>query len=128
MTIGYRPRCTTAERREMVPVESSASLELVHASAEFKQVGTGITSTEGLSWNPNGCPLFGEVWQGRDSDARSASSPSTGKTGGNGMTIDSDGRLVVSEHVAAFSGPPHGLHEPDAAFRGSVPGLSGRSS
>jgi len=85
-----------------VKAESDQLHELVDPNVEAEQLGTGFTFTEGPIWNPAGqFLLFSDMpadtrrrWD-EQGGVRVVASPSNK---GNGMTIDTDGRLVVCEH------------------------------
>ena len=85
-----------------VKAESDQLHELVDPNAEVEQIGTGFTFTEGPIWNPAGqYLLFSDMpgdtrrrWD-EQSGVREVAKPSNK---GNGMTLDTQGRLVVCEH------------------------------
>jgi len=85
-----------------VKAESDQLHELVDPNAEVEQIGTGFTFTEGPIWNPAGqYLLFSDMpgdtrrrWD-EQGGVREVAKPSNK---GNGMTLDTQGRLVVCEH------------------------------
>jgi gluconolactonase len=85
-----------------VKAESDQLHELVDPNAEAEQIGTGFTFTEGPIWNPAGqYLLFSDMpgdtrrrWD-EQGGVREVAKPSNK---GNGMTLDTQGRLVVCEH------------------------------
>jgi gluconolactonase len=76
--------------------------ELVDQDVEVEQLGTGFTFTEGPIWNPSGkFLLFSDMpgdtrrrWD-EQNGVQVVASPSNK---GNGMTLDTSGRLIVCEH------------------------------
>ena len=87
-----------------VQVHAPAMRELIDESAEVERLGTGFTFTEGPLWHPNGYLLFsdmpGDVRRRWDAEngVTEVANPSNK---GNGMTWDTDGRLIVCEHVTS---------------------------
>ena len=85
-----------------VDVKSDKLGQLVDENVEVEQLGTGFTFTEGPIWNPEGrFLLFSDMpgdtrrrWD-EQNGVQVVASPSNK---GNGMTLDTDGRLVVCEH------------------------------
>jgi gluconolactonase len=85
-----------------VDVKSEAIRRLVDENVEVEQLGTGFTFTEGPVWNPDGeFLLFSDMpgdtrrrWD-ESSGVQIVMSPSNK---GNGLTLDSNGRLLVCEH------------------------------
>jgi gluconolactonase len=84
-----------------VDVRSDKLAELVDENVEIEQLGSGFTFTEGPIWNPDGFLLFSDMpadtrrrWD-EQGGVRVVASPSNK---GNGMTLDSQGRLIVCEH------------------------------
>jgi gluconolactonase len=85
-----------------VDVKSDRLNDLIDASAEVEQLGSGFTFTEGPIWNPSGGFL---LFSDMPADTRRRWDESAGiqvvaspSNKGNGMTIDADGRLIVCEH------------------------------
>jgi len=85
---------------------NSAELnKLIADDAEVEQLGTGFTFTEGPIWNPEGeFLLFSDMpgdtrrrWDETDG-VKEVARPSNK---GNGMTLDSSGRLLVCEHTTS---------------------------
>jgi len=85
-----------------VKAESEELHELVEANTEVEQIGTGFTFTEGPIWNQAGqYLLFSDMpgdtrrrWD-EQGGVREVAKPSNK---GNGMTLDTNGRLIVCEH------------------------------
>jgi gluconolactonase len=85
-----------------VRAESERLYELVDEDVEVEQLGTGFTFTEGPIWNPAGnFLLFSDMpgdtrrrWD-EQGGVREVAKPSNK---GNGMTLDTQGRLIVCEH------------------------------
>jgi gluconolactonase len=85
-----------------VTANSVALWELVDEGVEIEQLGSGFTFTEGPIWNPEGeYLLFSDMpgdtrrrWD-EQNGVQVVASPSNK---GNGMTLDTDGRLIVCEH------------------------------
>ncbi len=85
-----------------VKAESEQLHELIDPKTEAEQIGTGFTFTEGPIWNPAGqYLLFSDMpgdtrrrWD-EQGGVREVSKPSNK---GNGMTLDTQGRLIVCEH------------------------------
>jgi gluconolactonase len=87
-----------------VRATTPAMLELVDEGAELEQLGSGFTFTEGPLWNPDGFFLFSDMpgdarrrWD-EGGGVREVASPSNK---GNGLTLDTQGRLLVCEHVTS---------------------------
>ncbi len=88
-----------------IEMKSEALAELVDPSAEVEQVATGFTFTEGPVWNQEGDFLLFSDMPG---DVRRRWSEKDGVTElrrpnnkGNGMVYDSEGNLLVCEHVTS---------------------------
>jgi gluconolactonase len=85
-----------------VAATSDRLYELVDENVQVEQLGSGFTFTEGPIWNQDGrFLLFSDMpgdtrrrWD-EQSGVQVVLSPSNK---GNGMTLDSDGRLIVCEH------------------------------
>jgi gluconolactonase len=88
-----------------VDVRSEQLGRLVDENVEVERLGTGFTFTEGPIWNPDGeFLLFSDMpgdtrrrWD-EQSGVQVVASPSNK---GNGMTLDTSGRLVVCEHTTS---------------------------
>jgi gluconolactonase len=88
-----------------VDVRSEQLGRLVDENVEVERLGTGFTFTEGPIWNPDGeFLLFSDMpgdtrrrWDEK-SGVQVVASPSNK---GNGMTLDTSGRLVVCEHTTS---------------------------
>jgi gluconolactonase len=88
-----------------VDVRSERLGRLVDEKVEVERLGTGFTFTEGPIWNPDGqFLLFSDMpadtrrrWD-EQSGVQVVASPSNK---GNGMTLDSNGRLLVCEHATS---------------------------
>jgi gluconolactonase len=83
-------------------VRSDKLGRLIDENVEVEQLGSGCTFTEGPIWNPQGeFLLFSDMpadtrrrWD-QSGGVQVVASPSNK---GNGMTLDTDGRLIVCEH------------------------------
>ena len=97
-----------------VDVHSEKLRDLVDENAEVEQIATGFTFTEGPIWMKDGeFLLFSDVpqnviyrWkegQGLKEFLKpsgyTGSTPRGGEPGSNGLTVDSQGRLVVDQHT-----------------------------
>jgi gluconolactonase len=88
-----------------VRAESERLYELVDEDVEVEQLGTGFTFTEGPIWNPEGnYLLFSDMpgdtrrrWD-EQGGVREVAAPSNK---GNGMTLDTQGKLIVCEHATS---------------------------
>ncbi len=88
-----------------IDMKSEALSELIDPGAEVERVATGFTFTEGPVWNAEGDYLLFSDMPG---DVRRRWSESEGVTElrrpnnkGNGMVYDSEGNLLVCEHVTS---------------------------
>jgi gluconolactonase len=85
-----------------VDVRSDKLASLVDENVEVKQLGTGFTFTEGPIWNPKEQFLLFSDMPGdtrrRWDEASGVQEVLSPSNKGNGMTLDSDGRLIVCEH------------------------------
>jgi gluconolactonase len=87
-----------------VAVLSEKLRALVDEEAPIEQIATGFTFTEGPIWMPDGSLHFSDM----PADKRRRWHPDEGVTvlrdpsnKCNGMTLDSDGNLIVCEHVTS---------------------------
>ena len=89
----------------VVKAESQRLHELVDEEVEVEQLGTGFTFTEGPIWNPKGRFLLFSDMPGdtrrRWDEQRVVREVAKPSNKGNGMTLDTQGRLIVCEHVTS---------------------------
>ncbi len=85
-----------------VEVRSDKLTQLVDENVEVEQLGSGFTFTEGPIWNPQGQYLLFSDMPGdtrrRWDESGGVSVVASPSNKGNGMTLDTSGRLIVCEH------------------------------
>jgi gluconolactonase len=88
-----------------VKAESDQLFELVDEHAEAEQIGTGFTFTEGPVWIQSGGYLLFSDMPGdtrrRWDEQSGVSEVAKPSNKGNGMTVDTSGRLIVCEHATS---------------------------
>ncbi|HKP16830.1 MAG TPA: SMP-30/gluconolactonase/LRE family protein [Gaiellaceae bacterium] len=85
-----------------VDVKSDKLGRLVDENVEVEQLGSGCTFTEGPIWNPEGEFLLFSDMPGdtrrRWDEAGGVQVVASPSNKGNGMTLDTNGRLIICEH------------------------------
>jgi gluconolactonase len=101
----------------MPPLEGSGIRELIDERVEIEQLGSGFQSAEGPIWiAEGGYLLFSDVAGDRRcrwDEANGVQVVASPSNKGNGQTLDTEGRLVVCEHVT------HAIARMDASGTGA---------